>query len=123
MGILDRLSTKATTTEAKSHSPNGSIYAPNYTVNDTLPKSELAGEESPLHATKNGEGGYSLNGNKESDVRALYNAYDNEMTNALPPASTIDNPKAIEYTDLQTGEKISVLYTPTNTYEKSFKEK
>jgi hypothetical protein len=123
MGIRSRLTQQATTTEAKSYSPNGSIYAPNYIVDGALPISKLVGDESPLHATRDGKEGYSLNGNNESDVRALYNEYDDGMGNALPPISTLDNPKAIEYTDLQTLEKVTVLYTPTNTYEKSFKQK
>ncbi len=123
MGILDRLTQLATTSEAKSYSPNGSTYAPNYIVAGALPKSKLAGEESPLHATKNGEEGYSLNGNNESDVRALYNEYDNGMSNTLPKPSKLNDPQSTEYNDLQLGTTVTVLYTPTNTYEKSLKEK
>ena len=125
MGILDRLTQLATTFEAKSHSPNGSEYAPNYVVSGSLPRLKLAGDESPLHATKDGKEGYSLNGAKEKEVRELYNEYDDGMVNSLPSLDklTLDNPQPTHYKDLQTGDPVTVLYTSKNNYLNSLKEK
>ena len=93
MGILDKLKQLATDDKLKTLSPNGSIYAPNYIVSGSLPTNKLASEQSPLHFNPNdpGKEGYSLNGNGEADVTALYNAYDDGVVNALPKPSILDN--------------------------------
>jgi len=92
MGILDKLNKLATEEKFKTLSPNGSIYAPNYVVaNGDVPKSKLAGEESPLHAGKDGTEGYSLNGNSSAEVTKLYNEYDDGIANALPNPTEYEN--------------------------------
>jgi len=92
MGILDKLNKLATDEKLKTLSPNGSIYAPNYVVaNGDVPKSKLAGEESPLHASKNGTEGYSLNGEGVADVTKLYNEYDDGVVNTLPNPTNYEN--------------------------------
>jgi len=123
MGILDRLKQLATTPEAKSHSPNGSEYAPNYVVNNPYPQNPLSTISSSLHADREGNPGYSLNGAGLSEVQKLYNEYDDGSTYTLPPSSDLDNPQATYYTDLQTGDKVTVLYTSKNKYLDSIKEK
>jgi hypothetical protein len=90
MGLKDKLNQLATKEPFKTLSPNGSIYAPNYIVNGAYPTSSLAGEESPLHASKNGTAGYSLNGNGEADVTTLYNGYDDGVSNTLPKPTEYD---------------------------------
>jgi hypothetical protein len=127
MGILDRLKQLATTPEAKSHSPNGSEYAPNYAVEGSLPSSSLAGKFSPLHAINNGAlpstEGYSLNGNYVAAVMGLYFLYDDGQINTLPKPSKLNDPQSTEYNDLQLGTTVTVLYTSKNNYLNSLKEK
>ena len=118
MGILDKLNKLATDEKLKTLSPNGSIYAPNYVVaNGDVPKSKLAGEQSPLHFNPNdpGKEGYSLNGNGEADVTALYNAYDDGVVNALPKPSTYD--------DANNDPKFVSTYNSTKTYTDNHPEK
>ena len=130
MGILDKLTKLATSPEAKSYSLNGSIYAPNFIVANSSEEElnqTLAGKFSPLHAINNGDlpstEGYSLNGAMEFDMRQLYNNYDNGTVNNLPPPSKLNDPKSTEYNDLQSGTKVTVLYTHENNYLNSLKEK
>ncbi len=91
MGLKDKLNKLAEDEKFKTLSPNGSIYAPNYIVNGAYPTSSLAGEESPLHASKDGTAGYSLNGEKSAEVTTLYNGYDDGVSNTLPTPTVLEN--------------------------------
>lgn len=115
MGILDKLNKLATDDKLKTLSPNGSIYAPNYIVSGSLPTNKLAGDDSPLHASKDGKEGYSLNGNGEADITVLYNAYDDGVANTLPKPSTYD--------DTNNDPNFVPTYNPTKKYEDYHPEK
>jgi hypothetical protein len=122
MGILDRLTKLATTKEAKSYSPNGSIYAPNFIVANSSEEElnqTLAGKFSPLHANQDGSEGYSLNGAMESDVRQLYNNYDNGTVNNLPLPSKLNDPQSTTYISINR-DQVTVNYTSERTYLMSF---
>ena len=115
MGILDKLNKLATDDKLKTLSPNGSIYAPNYTVSGSLPTNKLAGDDSPLHAGKDGKESYSLNGDGEAGITVLYNAYDDGVVNALPKPSTYD--------DANNDPKFVSTYNSTKTYTDNHPEK
>ena len=91
MGIQDKLKKLATDDKLKTLSPNGSIYAPNYIVNDPLPTNKLTGANSPLHADQDGNEGYSLNGVILGGIDKLYSEYDDGVANKLPEPSKLDN--------------------------------
>jgi hypothetical protein len=116
MGIKDKLNKLATKEPFITLSPNGSIYAPNYIVDGAYPTSSLAGEDSPLHASKNGTAGYSLNIDRLAEVTKLYNEYDDGVSNTLP--------KPTEYNTFPdpTG-KFTPKYTPSYKYGENPPEK
>jgi hypothetical protein len=126
MGIFDRLTTPAIN-EFKTFSPNGSIYAPNYVVNNSLPSSSLASLQSNLHAI-DGDGvaepGYSTgeNGDVNREVFKQAQQYDDGHSDTLPNKSQLylHKPRPTRYTS-PTKDWVYVNYNSENTYLNSFK--
>lgn len=125
MGIFDRLTTPATAA-SRSFSPNGSIYAPNYVVNNSLPKSPLSTKQSKLHADNN-SAGYSTGDDNEinQEVFRQVQQYDDGHDFTLPNKEQLDyhipKPSEIAYTILPTSTRITPIYNSENTYLNSFK--
>ena len=124
MGIFDRLTKLATTKEAKSYSPNGSIYAPNYVVTDgKVPESPLSTKKSKLHAD-DGIAGYSTGDDNKINNEVLTQAQqydDGEDSFALPIKEKLHlhEPKSTTYISINR-DQVTVNYTSERTYLMSF---
>jgi hypothetical protein len=87
MGILDKFKTPKS-----SELKNGSEFAPKYDAkNGDVPKSILISDNSPLHADKSGEEGFSLNGKNANGVTKLYSEYDDGSAYTLPKPTDLEN--------------------------------
>ncbi len=126
MGILERLLTPAIS-ELGSFISNGSIYAPNYFAFFSLPKSQLATEQSNLHVYESGERdpepGYSTgeNGDVNREVFKQARKYDDGHLYTLPDKSKLylHKPRPTRYTS-PNQDWVYVNYTSENKYLNSF---